>query len=400
MPIDTYQRFDTALSNGTIKPREPASSSTSFIRSTSHKFDKAIRGKLGPEFFIHDGLYFAWSLLWLAIFETRSFNEDMMRSTVVGLVKCQAVNNQMTLGVIDRHIEKEAGNSHRGFLSTAEAIGLDLDGMLADFTNQRIMLLDGVVQHCVASKDSRNTPLYYPLIFGMVGRKAGDPPRDSTPIDDHALTQLLTPQFEKYYPIARRIIDQQVRDKAYRAFETLFDGTHDGPFKVSAQSCGTFLASRVAAACNSEAARSVARQIGYKDTPFFGAKKRQTRLMAEYLIVHVALAIHAANVAFSVDHSRAVIDTMIDALGGRVFGRFEEFYGGFKTEYSVRMREYVAVFEHNAPLDTIAPVFTGGLGIDSLSNAAAVFAAMEPITRFFDDTVNGLRRITLADPIV
>ena len=400
MKTDVVRKLDFATRKGIVGKSEPVSFSTQYIRNVSGKYDSATAGRIPGMLFSNDGVFFAWSLLWLAFRDSGALNEQLMQSSVIGLAKVNAVNNKMTFNLVDHHIQKTTGKKNPGIRVAGMLIGLNLDDFLGDMALKRVEYLDGAVQRCLAGQARHGIEFCRPLLHAIIGRTPGEPPKTPSDLSDERLDAILYPIFEKHYPTARNNIDAQVRRKANELFQALFEANHGEPIVISIRDCGAFMVSRLLSMSGSDKACEAAELLAYKHSPFFGTERKQIRLVSEYLMMHVALMIHAANLAYTEAEAKLVIDEMLDILGGRVFAEFEKLHAGFKMQYSIRMNEYFSVLKQGGSSQSVAKVFAGALGIDTLSNEAHVLSMAGPIENFLGSAARGLGQVTIADSLI
>ena len=59
--------------------------------------------------------------------------------------------------------------------------------------------------------------------------------------------------------------------------------------EITCNQCGGLLAKWLSNECSPENAKTLAKNIGYNDSPFFGAKKKRTKFIGELVMVNVAV---------------------------------------------------------------------------------------------------------------
>ena len=396
---EIYSKLDLALKRGLIGEPKSTSQSSGFIRGISGKYLKVVRNRLGRVLFNDDGPYFAWSLLWLAILESEVGNKAILEGTVVGLSKVQAVNNRMTLGIVDKSIRQTSRPDHPGFLEMSEAIGIDVSGMLGYLTDQRVEYLDKAVRRCLIERKLGSPPNFVPLALGLMGRDRSPGSEAREDPSNEEIVDILDPLLTKYYPFAVNNISAQVNAHAYAAFCELFETRRERPIIMKATDCGRFMASVVLERASCRTARTIAERIGYRDKSLLGSKKKALKLVIEHLILQIALIMGAANRALYGGEAAAklCIDAMLDRLGDTALPEIEKIHPGLKMLFTLRMNEYATILRHDLPSESMAAAFAGGLGIEPMSNAQKVMSIVPALEANFSSAVHALEQVMVVD---
>ncbi|MDZ3797801.1 MAG: hypothetical protein U0T03_03225 [Xanthomonadales bacterium] len=164
---------------------------------------------------------------------------------------------------------------------------------------------------------------------------------------------------------------------------------------ITVDQCGDLLASFVGNRSSAKEAKSMAKMIGYNDSPLFGARKKRAALVSELAMLYAALVIFSANQVFNQITAKAVIESFLDRAKKKVFTHIEKEVSNFSSTYSKRMSEYFPIFHQDrAPLG-LSFALMQNLGIDPLNNFQGQLVLTGHIASKVDDTIKILQGLTV-----
>jgi hypothetical protein len=150
-----------------------------------------------------------------------------------------------------------------------------------------------------------------------------------------------------------------------------------------------------------ENAKLVANEVGFNDSPFFGAEKKKIRLMGELVMVNTALAIFAVNQVFDARGAKSIIDPFLSIANKSIFSVIEKKDSDFKRRYEQRMSEYFRLLSEYKPAIELSFSFMKNLGLDPLGNLKGQVLIAARFGDSLTETLDVLRRMTLSfeDPL-
>lgn len=164
---------------------------------------------------------------------------------------------------------------------------------------------------------------------------------------------------------------------------------------MSHSQCGDLLVMWLHKVTSPESVESLAKEIGYKTSSLFGAKKRRTRFMGELVLIHVALAMHAVNMKFDTADSKAIIDPFLASANETLFKPLDAHDANFTNKYEQRLTEYIGIlFESKAALG-LSFAFLRNCEIDPLNSLRAQLFLAEYLGGQLEETLDVLSRLEL-----
>lgn len=159
--------------------------------------------------------------------------------------------------------------------------------------------------------------------------------------------------------------------------------------------CGDLLARWLVDACSPGLAKAIAKDVGFNDSPLFGAEKKKIRLMGELVIANSALGIFAVNQVFDAKDARSIIDPFLSAASRSVFEVLEKKDGTFKGRYEQRMPDYFRVLLGDKPALGISFSLIQNLGIDPLRNMQGQLLVAARLGESLKQALDVLKQVTL-----
>lgn len=165
---------------------------------------------------------------------------------------------------------------------------------------------------------------------------------------------------------------------------------------MSRRQAGEILAMGVQKHSDPQAAKTLAKAIGYNDSPLFGAEKKRTRLVAELVMLNTALTVFAINQVIEMPDAKTVIDYFLDFAKRSMFSVIAPKDPAFHKSYESRMAQYFAILSADKPILGLSFAFLKNLGIDPLSNIQSQMVAGKLIADTLSKGIAVLRTISLA----
>jgi hypothetical protein len=166
--------------------------------------------------------------------------------------------------------------------------------------------------------------------------------------------------------------------------------------EVNRKQCAAILTMWLENECAPEKAKILAKSIGYKDSPFFGAKKKKTKFIGELVLIHVALGIHAVNLVFNRDDAKSIIDPFLLFANKSIFSAIERQDPDFFKNYEKRMAQYFAILSQDNPGIGVSCAFLTNIDLDPLKNMKGQLFVSVKFGESLSKTVDVLKRMELA----
>ena len=128
-----------------------------------------------------------------------------------------------------------------------------------------------------------------------------------------------------------------------------------------------------------DAARTFAKEIGYNDSPFFGARKARVRLLGELLMLNVALAI---------------IDPILASLGESDLKVLEQRDSQFTRKYEQRLTEYFKILHESQAALGLSFTMLESLGLPPINNFESQLKIASYVAETLKEAVEILDRVT------
>lgn len=166
--------------------------------------------------------------------------------------------------------------------------------------------------------------------------------------------------------------------------------------EINRKQCADLLTTWLGKECAPENAKILAKNIGYKDSPFFGAKKKKTKLIGELVMMNVALVIVAVNQVFNQEDAKSIIDPFLSIANKSIFSVIERQDPDFKNNYEKRMAQYFEILNQDNPGIGISYAFLTNLDLDPLKNMKGQLFVSAKFGESLSKTIDVLKRMELA----
>ncbi|MBA3699786.1 MAG: hypothetical protein H0W78_13140 [Planctomycetes bacterium] len=140
-----------------------------------------------------------------------------------------------------------------------------------------------------------------------------------------------------------------------------------------------------------DAAKQLAKEVGYNDSPFFGAEKKKVLLVGELAMLNAALAIFSVNQVFNAEDAKSVIDPFLAKAKTSIFCFIETKDSSFHNRYQVRMTEYFQILSGENPPIGLSFAFMTNLRLDPLKNPQGQMALALKLASSVSETVKALQ---------
>lgn len=151
--------------------QDPLVRASSFIRNAGNRFDSYCSKNGFGQLFAYPGPFFAWSILWLALRKAGCDDQRIKAITVEGLNKVLAVNNNLTMGVVNSSLKDKAGGSGSGFAEISKLLGIDVDRMFNDsnkvFVDRLSVAIEASLERALFGKEN----VFIPILDVLMGRR-------------------------------------------------------------------------------------------------------------------------------------------------------------------------------------------------------------------------------------
>lgn len=164
---------------------------------------------------------------------------------------------------------------------------------------------------------------------------------------------------------------------------------------VSPTQCAGLLLLWLEKQCSPEACKALAKDIGFNDSPIFGADKRRVRLVGEIAIANTALVIHAVNCVFGHDGAKAIIDLFLEGARQSIFCHLEQKDPGFKARYEQRVAQYFDALRGDKPGIGASFLLMRALDRDPLKNLPGQMAVAIKLGESLSSTAQVLKSVSV-----
>jgi len=164
---------------------------------------------------------------------------------------------------------------------------------------------------------------------------------------------------------------------------------------MSEQQCGDLLAMWLGKACSPESAKAVAKEAGYNDSPFFGAKKKKIKLTSEIVMLNTALVIFAVNQVFEELQAKSIIDSFLAISNKSIFSVIEKKDSTFSIRYEKRLAKYFKILHEENLGIGISFHFLTYIDIDPLKSMQAQLLISDRFGKSLSQTIDILKSIDI-----
>ncbi len=163
--------------------------------------------------------------------------------------------------------------------------------------------------------------------------------------------------------------------------------------EITSNQCGDLLTTWLSKECSPDNAKTIAKNIGYNDSPFFGAKKKKTKLIGELVMVKVALVIYAVNQVFDPKNAKSIIDSFLSISSKSIFSAIEGQDPDFRNKYKRRMAQYFELLHKDNPRLGLSFAFLTNLNMDPLKNMKGQVIVSTEFGESLSETIDVLQRM-------
>ena len=150
--------------------QDPLFRATSFVRNAGNRFDSYCSKNGFGQLFANPGPFFAWSILWLALRKAGCNDQRLKAITVEGLNKVLAVNNNMTMGVVNISLKDKGGGSGPGLAEINKFLGIDMDRMFNDSNKVFVDRLSVAIEASLDRELSGKENMFVPILDVVMSR--------------------------------------------------------------------------------------------------------------------------------------------------------------------------------------------------------------------------------------
>jgi len=150
--------------------QDPLFRATSFVRNAGNRFDSLCSKNGFGQLFANPGPFFAWSILWLALRKAGCSDQRLKAITVEGLNKVLAVNNNLTMGVVNSSLKEKAGGSRPRLAEMNKVLGIDMDRMFNDSNKVFVDRLSAAIEVSLQRELSGKENMFVPILDVLMSR--------------------------------------------------------------------------------------------------------------------------------------------------------------------------------------------------------------------------------------
>ncbi len=151
--------------------QDPLFRASSFVRNAGNRFDSYCSKNGFGQLFANPGPFFAWSILWLALRKAGCNDQRLKAITVDGLNKVLAVNNNLTMGVVNNSLKDKAGSSGPGLAEINKLLGIDMDRMFNDSNKVFVDRLSVAIEASLERELSGKENMFVPILDVLMSRR-------------------------------------------------------------------------------------------------------------------------------------------------------------------------------------------------------------------------------------
>lgn len=151
--------------------QDPLFRASSFVRNAGNRFDSYCSKNGFGQLFANPGPFFAWSILWLALRKAGCNDQRLKAITVDGLNKVLAVNNNLTMGVVNNSLKDKAGGSGPGLAEINKLLGIDMDRMFNDSNKVFVDRLSVAIEASLERELSGKENMFVPILDVLMSRR-------------------------------------------------------------------------------------------------------------------------------------------------------------------------------------------------------------------------------------
>lgn len=150
--------------------QDPLFRASSFVRNAGNRFDSYCSKNGFGQLFANPGPFFAWSILWLALRKAGCNDQRLKAITVEGLNKVLALNNNLTMGVVNSSLKDKGGGSGPGLAEINKLLGIDMDRMFNDSNKVFVDRLSVAIEASLDRELSGKENMFVPILDVVMSR--------------------------------------------------------------------------------------------------------------------------------------------------------------------------------------------------------------------------------------
>lgn len=150
--------------------QDPLFRAASFIRNAGNRFDSYCSKNGFGQLFANPGPFFAWSILWRSLRRAGCHDQNLKAITVEGMNKVLAVNNNLTMGVVNNSMKDKAGGSGPGQAEINKLLGIDMDRMFNDSNKVFVERLSAAIEKSLEKEDAGEGQIFVPILDVLMSR--------------------------------------------------------------------------------------------------------------------------------------------------------------------------------------------------------------------------------------
>lgn len=166
---------------------------------------------------------------------------------------------------------------------------------------------------------------------------------------------------------------------------------------ITKMECGGLLSVWLEKQGSAAVVKEMAKKAGYRDNPFFGAKKRKLKIIGETLIVNCAIIIQAVNHVLPPKDAKPVIDYFLLACKTPIFAWIEEKDPTFNKKYPSHIETYYKVLRGNQPGIGLSFLYMKNLDLDPSSGLENQLLLAGHFTALLASTIEMLENLAFLD---
>jgi hypothetical protein len=175
--VDGFEK-EKAKGTGTLGKdqhirQDVGSLATSFIRNIGNNFDKFCSKEGYSKLFQHNGPFFAWAILWLAIRKTSKPDNELRGILIESLNRVLKVNHDHTLKAVDGYLKEKSGAADMGFEESGKLIGLDMGRMFKETNDIFVRRLEDVITISLGRIKADEKYKFVPILNLLMARNSG-----------------------------------------------------------------------------------------------------------------------------------------------------------------------------------------------------------------------------------
>lgn len=166
---------------------------------------------------------------------------------------------------------------------------------------------------------------------------------------------------------------------------------------ISKVQCGGVLSVWLEQKSSPEIVKQIAREVGFNDSPFFGASKRRIKLIGEVIMVNCAISIFAVNQVLPRESAMQVINAFLLAAKTPIFAKIESMDSTFRNRYPLRLADYFKAMSGEKPSLGLSFSFMENLDLNPLNNLDGQIQIAYRFTNYLTSSIDVLKNFEFID---